>query len=80
LEELEETFGIPSPLRTELREEAEIAGAIGILITKFKGRSFTSGNAQKILDEEDAKYVGIVIKEMKRLKIIMEKDNQFNFL
>jgi hypothetical protein len=79
LEELEETYGIPSPLKTELREEAEIAGAIGILITKFKGDPFSFDNAQKALEEDDSEFVKNVIKEMIMLGIIEEKNEMYHF-
>ena len=77
--ELEEEYGIPSPLKTELKDEAEIAEAIGILIMRWENGSFSFDDAQEVLDEDDSRFVRIVLQEMKRLKIIEEKNGHYYF-
>ena len=77
--ELEEEYSIPSPLKTELKDEAEIGEAIGILIMKWENSSFTFDNAQKALDEDDNEFIKIVLQEMKRLNIIEEKNGHYFF-
>ena len=77
--ELEEEYGIPSPLKTVLKDEAEIAGAIGILIMKWENSSFSFDDAQKAINEDDRSFVRIVLQEMKRLEIIDEKDGHYYF-
>lgn len=75
--ELEEMYGIPSPLRTELKDEAEIAQAIGVILMRWESGSFSFDDAKKALEEEDSEFVRIVLKEMNRLKIIEEKNKYY---
>ena len=75
--ELEEEYGIPSPLKTELKDEAEIAEAIGIFIMRWENGSFSFDDAQEVLDEDDSRFVRIVLQEMKRLEIIEEKNGHY---
>ncbi|UCG71004.1 MAG: hypothetical protein JSV09_08415 [Thermoplasmata archaeon] len=75
LEELEEEFGIPSPLKSRIREEAEIAQAVDILAGRLKSGSISLESAAEALKEEDYDFVKKVIKEMNRLKMVEEKDD-----
>lgn len=77
LEELEEEYGIPSPLKGRIREEAEIAQAIDILVGRLERGPISLENAAEVLKEDDLDFVRKVIREMKRLKIIEEKDSLF---
>lgn len=77
--ELEKDYGIPSPLKTELKDEAEIAEAIGILIIKWENSSFSLDDAQDVLEENDDRFVRTVLQEMKRLNIIDEKNGHYYF-
>jgi hypothetical protein len=74
LEELEKEYGIPSPLKGIIREEAEIAQAIDILAGRLERGPISLENASEILQEEDYDFVMRVIKEMKRFKIVKERD------
>lgn len=77
--ELEDIYGIPSPLKTELKDDAEIAEAIGILMMRWENGSFSFDDAQKALDEDDSKFVRIVLQKMKRLELIEEKNGHYYF-
>jgi hypothetical protein len=74
LEELENEFGIPSPLKGRIRDEAEIAQAIDILLGRLEKSPISLENAADTLKEDDLDFVKKVIKEMKSLKLIEEKD------
>ncbi len=80
IEELEEEYGIPSPLKGRIREEAEIAQAIDIFIGRMEKGPISLENAAEILKEENYDFVIKVMKEMKLLKIIEEKDGLFFLL
>jgi hypothetical protein len=80
LEELEEEYGIPSPLKTKFREEAEIAQAIAILVGRLESGPISLENAAEALKEDDNDFVNKVIKEMKRLEIIGENKSLFFLL
>jgi hypothetical protein len=75
LEELEEEYGIPSPLRTKIRKEAEIAQAIDILVGRLERDPISLENAAEVLQEGDHDFVKKVIKEMRSLKLVEEKDD-----
>jgi len=77
--ELEDEYDIPSPLKTELKDEAEIAEAIGILIMRWENSSFSFDDALEALNEDDNSYVRTVLQEMKRLNIIEEKNGHYYF-
>ena len=77
--ELEDEYGIPSPLKTELREEAEIAEAIGILIMRWENSSFSFDDAKETLNEDDNSFIRTVLQEMKQLNIIEEKNGHYYF-
>ncbi len=77
LMELEEMYGIPSPLKTELKDEAEIAQAIGVILMRWESGSFSFDDTKKALEEEDSEFVRKVLNEMNRLKIIEEKNNHY---
>lgn len=77
LEELEEKYGIPSPLKGEIREEAEIAQAIDILAERLERGPISLENAAEALKEEDYDFVKKVIKEMKHFKIVEERNGLF---
>jgi hypothetical protein len=80
LEELEEEYGIPSPLRTKIREEAEIAQAIDILVGRLERGPISLENAAEVLQEGDHDFVKKVIKEMERLNIVRESKSLFFLL
>jgi len=80
LEELEEEYGIPSPLKGRIREEAEIAQAIDILVGRLERGPISLENAAEALKEDDNDFVNKVIKEMKRFKIVEERDRLFFLL
>lgn len=75
--ELEDVYDIPSPLKTELKDEAEIAEAIGILIMRWESGSYSFDDAKKALKEEDSEFIRKVLQEMKRLEIIEEKNSHY---
>jgi hypothetical protein len=75
--EMEDVYDIPSPLKKELKDEAEIAEAIGILMMKWEKGYFSFNDAQKALDEDDTTFVKTVIEQMKRVKIIEEKNSLY---
>ena len=80
LVELEEEYGIPSPLKTRIREEAEIAQAIDILVGRLERGPISLENAAEVLQEDDHDFVKKVIEEMKRLEIVGEKQSLFFLL
>lgn len=80
LEELEEEYGIPSPLKGRIREEAEIAYAINILTGKLEMSPISLENAAESLEENDYDFVKKVLEAMKHLKIVEEKDCLFFLL
>jgi hypothetical protein len=80
LEELEEEYGIPSPLKGRIREEAEIAQAIDIIIGRLDKGPISLENAAEALKEDEYDFVKKVMQEMKRLEIVEEKDSLFFLL
>lgn len=80
LEELEDEYGIPSPLRTKIREEAEIAQAIDILVGRLERGPISLENAAEVLQEDDHVFVKKVIKEMELFKIIGKSESLFFLL
>ena len=80
LEELEEEYGIPSPLKAKVREEAEIAQAIDILVGRLERGPISLENAAEILQEDDHVFVKKVIKEMELFKIIGKSESLFFLL
>lgn len=77
LEELEEEYGIPSPLKGRIREEAEIALAIDILVGRLERGPISMENAAEALKEDDYVFLKKVIIEMKHLEIIEERNSLF---
>lgn len=77
LVELEDVYDIPSPLKKDLKDEAEIAEAIGILMMRWEKDFFSFNDAQKALDEDDKTFIRTVLQEMKRLKIIEKRNGRY---
>jgi hypothetical protein len=77
LGELEDEYGIPSPLKIKIMEEAEVAQAIDILMGRLEGGPISLENATEALGEDDNEFVEKVLKEMKRMKIVKEENNLF---
>jgi hypothetical protein len=75
LEELEEEYGIPSPLKTKIREEAEIAQAIDILMGRLEDGPISMEKAAEALGEDGFDFVEKVLKEMERLEIVDENNS-----
>lgn len=77
LEELEEEYGIPSPLKVKIKEEAEIAQAIDILVGKSEDAPLSVEKAAEALGEDEFDFVEKVLEEMERLEIADEKNGLY---
>ena len=75
--ELEEKYDIPSPLKTTLKDEAEIAQAIGVILMRLGGKPFTIEDVVKAIEEDEKDFVEQVLTKMIQLKIIKRKNNLY---
>jgi len=77
LGELEDEYGIPSPLKMKLSEEAEVAQAIDILVGRLEDSPISMEDAAKALGEDEFDFVEKVLKEMERLGIVDENNGLY---